>query len=75
MTEEVLESRQELFEPHNITGLDEIQGEWEHDELVNDLQEEWRQHEGKKVDSPKQQATNSIEVDVMQDLDIVMFPN
>jgi len=33
--------------------LDEVQGEWELDELVNDLHEEWRQHETLKVESPK----------------------
>jgi hypothetical protein len=53
LTEEVLDSTTELLEkPNNNTDTDEVQGEWELDELVNNLQEEWRQHE-QKVGSPK----------------------
>ena len=29
--------------------MDEVQGEWELDDLVNDLHEEWWQHESKHV--------------------------
>ena len=41
--------------PHfnNLTGLDEVQGEWELDDLVNDLHEEWLQHETKSVEQLK----------------------
>jgi len=34
--------------PNDDVGLEEVQGEWELDDLVNDLQKEWSQHEGKK---------------------------
>ena len=50
VTEEVQEDMPEALAPHIATGLDEVQGEWELDELVNDLQEEWRHHENNNED-------------------------
>jgi len=48
--EEVTDSRPEtLSQQHDVDGLDKVQGEWELDELVNDLQKEWCEHDGKKV--------------------------
>jgi len=34
--------------PDDDVGLEEVQGEWELDDLVNDLHKEWSQHERKK---------------------------
>jgi len=34
--------------PDDDVGLEEVQGEWELDDLVNDLHKEWSQHESKK---------------------------
>jgi len=34
---------------NNLNEVDEVQGEWELDDLVNDLHEKWRQHESKHV--------------------------
>ncbi|KEH19396.1 DUF4283 domain protein [Medicago truncatula] len=43
MTEEVNDDRPEtLLQPHNVDGLDEVQGEWE----LDDLKKEWCEHEG-----------------------------
>jgi len=38
---------------NHFVGLDEVQGEWELDDLVNDLQNEWGQHEKKFEESRK----------------------
>jgi len=49
MTDVDSDSRLEaLSQPNNVVGMDEVQGEWELDDLVNDLHKEWSQHEGKK---------------------------
>ena len=49
LTEEVSEATSEMLsQPNNVTGLEEVQGEWELDELMDDLQKEWCQHDGKK---------------------------
>ncbi|XP_024633361.1 two-component response regulator ARR1 [Medicago truncatula] len=54
MTELDVDSRPETFsQPINVAGMDEVQGEWELDDLVNDLHKEWSQHEGKKAVSQK----------------------
>lgn len=54
MTEVDVDSRPETFsQPINVSGMDEVQGEWELDDLVNDLHKEWSQHEGKKTVSQK----------------------
>jgi len=45
---EVDSSPEESCNPNDDVGLEEVQGEWELDDLVNDLQKEWSQHEGKK---------------------------
>jgi len=51
---------------HNVNGLDEVQGEWELDELVNNLQEEWRQHEFNKVESPKSPVVSQNKMQVQE---------
>jgi hypothetical protein len=33
---------------NNVDGMEEVQGEWELDDLVNDLHKEWSAHEGRK---------------------------
>ena len=48
MTEEVFDSTpKKLLHDNNVNGIDEVQGEWELDELVDDLHREWSQHDGK----------------------------
>jgi len=44
---EVDSSPEASCNPNDDVGLEEVQGEWELDDLVNDLQKEWSQHEGK----------------------------
>jgi len=42
-------STPEMFsQPRDDASLEEVQGEWELDDLVTDLQQEWNQHEVKK---------------------------
>jgi len=48
MSEEVFETEPENLQ-QDMDGLDEVQGEWELDELVNDFQNEWCEHDEKKV--------------------------
>ena len=36
-----------LVQHQNVEGIDEVQGEWELDELVDDLRKDWSRHEGK----------------------------
>jgi len=49
LTETDTESRTEPL-PHcnNGNGMEEVQGEWELDDLVNNLHKEWSLHEGKR---------------------------
>jgi len=48
MSDEEIDSRPEtLSHLNNAARIDEVQGEWELDELVDDLHKEWSQHEGK----------------------------
>ena len=50
MTDEVIEPRSETLSQHqDVEGLEEVQGEWELDELVDDFHKEWCEHDGKKV--------------------------
>ena len=59
MTEEVIDSRPEtLSQPSNMNDLEEVQGEWELDDLVTDLHRELGDHEGQNVGSKAKQ--NSI---------------
>ena len=45
MSESEIDSKPEEEPPNNdFTGMDEVQGEWELDDLVTDLQKEWCQH-------------------------------
>ena len=49
LTEEVYDATPEMLsQPNIVTGLEEVQGEWELDELVDDLRKEWCQHDRKK---------------------------
>ena len=49
MTEVEFDSKPEALHLSNsVNGLDEVQGEWELDDLVNDLHKEWSAHKGKK---------------------------
>lgn len=51
MTEvEPVSSSEELHQLKNAKDLDEVQGEWELDDLVNDLHKEWSANEVKKND-------------------------
>lgn len=51
LTEVDSDSRPEtLSQLNDENGLEEVQGEWELDDLVNDLHKEWNVHEGKKVE-------------------------
>jgi len=47
---------------NNMIGLDEVQGEWELDDLVNDLHNEWQQHERKVVGSHKSVDSSTSDV-------------
>jgi len=50
MTEEDdVSTPENMSQPLNSVGLDKVQGEWELDDLVQDLQNERSQHEAKKV--------------------------
>jgi len=44
---------------NNLNEADEVQGEWELDDLVNNLHEEWRQHECKHVVQHKSDASTT----------------
>jgi len=66
MTEEDHVDAPEENIPLNGNGLDEVQGEWELDELVNDLHGEWRQHENHKAASPKSPAVSHIKTEVLE---------
>jgi hypothetical protein len=49
LSEEEPDTRLEaLHQSNNDNGLDEVQGEWELDDLVTDLHKEWSAHERKK---------------------------
>jgi len=49
MTEVESDSTPEgIIQPNDVDDLDEVQGEWELDELVDDLHKEWSHHEEKK---------------------------
>jgi hypothetical protein len=54
MTEVDTESKPETLSQHNdVDGLEEVQGEWELDDLVNDLHNDWSQHEVRKQELRK----------------------
>ena len=58
LTEVESESTPEvLAQPNDVDGLDEVQGEWELDDLVNDLHKEWSHHDLKKDVSDKSDAS------------------
>jgi hypothetical protein len=46
--DEVVTSLENLSQPDFDVGAEEVQGEWELDELVQDLREDWNQHDVKK---------------------------
>jgi len=48
---EVDSSPEASCNPNDDVGLEEVQGVWELDDLVNDLHKEWSQHEGKTAAS------------------------
>jgi len=55
---EVDSTQEEVPQINNIAGMDEVQGEWELDDLVTDLQNEWCQHK-KKCDAPLKPTVSS----------------
>ena len=63
MEVDVVSRPETLSQPINVVGMDEVQGEWELDDLVNDLHKEWSQHEGQKVGSHNSDEVLSINKD------------
>jgi len=45
LTEVDIESTPKTLPQNNVSGVEEVQGEWELDDLVDDLQKEWSAHE------------------------------
>ena len=61
LTEVESDSKSEALHLSNsVNGLDEVQGEWELDDLVNDLHKEWSAHEGKKEGNGGETALDEV---------------
>ena len=63
LTEIDYESKPEpFFHSNNVDGVEEVRGEWELDDLVNDLHKEWSAHERKN----EGQQYDAVEVEALQ---------
>jgi hypothetical protein len=57
---DVTSTPEEGLQNNNFEGLDEVQGEWELDDLVTDLQNEWCKHDKKSAESCKNDGSPKI---------------
>jgi hypothetical protein len=55
--EEIVSIPEEELHNNDVEGLDEVQGEWELDDLVTDLQNEWCKHDKKSVEVCKYEGS------------------
>ena len=79
LIDEVTDSGQDLLVPDDVQGLEEVQGEWELDDLVTDLQKEWSQHdvheEGfKQSEAMNYAGKNKVAIVLEQNLQPILEP-
>jgi len=68
LSEDDAESIQEsLSEQNEVDGFEEVQGEWELDDLVNDLHNDWSQHEKNKNELRKSSDFMSPKQDIAEE--------